>query len=64
MFCSHSFTGVYVCVEVDGYEFYDKQAQTHSSIHSLNPHWDQVGSFSVLIWYLGLDEFQNDVKGR
>lgn len=42
MFCSLSCSGVYVCVEVDGYEFYDKQAQTHSSIHSLNPHWDQV----------------------
>lgn len=37
----------YVCVEVDGYEFYDKQAQTHSSIHSLNPHWDQELSFQV-----------------
>uniref|UniRef100_A0A3Q3IH88 Uncharacterized protein n=1 Tax=Monopterus albus TaxID=43700 RepID=A0A3Q3IH88_MONAL len=32
---------VYVCVEVDGYEFHDKQAQTHSSVHTLNPHWDQ-----------------------
>ncbi|XP_044041038.1 active breakpoint cluster region-related protein isoform X3 [Siniperca chuatsi] len=38
---------VYVCVEVDGYEFYDKQAQTHSSVHSLNPHWDQELSFQV-----------------
>ncbi|XP_039996245.1 active breakpoint cluster region-related protein isoform X3 [Xiphias gladius] len=40
-------TSVYVCVEVDGYEFYDKQAQTHSSVHSLNPHWDQELSFQV-----------------
>uniref|UniRef100_A0AAQ4QY75 Si:dkey-33c9.6 n=1 Tax=Gasterosteus aculeatus aculeatus TaxID=481459 RepID=A0AAQ4QY75_GASAC len=31
----------YVCVEVDGYEFYDKQAKTHSSVQSLNPLWDQ-----------------------
>ncbi|XP_078132648.1 active breakpoint cluster region-related protein isoform X2 [Sander vitreus] len=38
---------VYVCVEVDGYEFYNKQAQTHSSVHSLNPHWDQELSFQV-----------------
>ncbi|XP_042368351.1 active breakpoint cluster region-related protein isoform X2 [Plectropomus leopardus] len=38
---------VYVCVEVDGYEFYDKQAQTHSSVCSLNPHWDQELSFQV-----------------
>ncbi|XP_067435872.1 breakpoint cluster region protein [Thunnus thynnus] len=43
---------VYVCVEVDGYEFYDKQAKTHSSIHSLNPHWDQELSLQV-------DEAQN-----
>ncbi|TNN58873.1 Active breakpoint cluster region-related protein [Liparis tanakae] len=35
-------TSVYVCVEVDGYEFYDKQVQTHTSVPSLNPHWDQV----------------------
>ncbi|XP_034413045.1 active breakpoint cluster region-related protein isoform X2 [Cyclopterus lumpus] len=38
---------VYACVEVDGYEFYDKQAQTHSSVHSLNPHWDQELCFQV-----------------
>ncbi|XP_061565520.1 active breakpoint cluster region-related protein isoform X2 [Cololabis saira] len=38
---------VYVCVEVDGFEFYDKQAQTHSLLHSLNPHWDQELSFQV-----------------
>ncbi|XP_026209151.1 active breakpoint cluster region-related protein isoform X2 [Anabas testudineus] len=38
---------VYVCVEVDGYEFYDKQAQTHSSVLSLSPHWDQELSFQV-----------------
>ncbi|XP_014854171.1 PREDICTED: active breakpoint cluster region-related protein-like isoform X2 [Poecilia mexicana] len=38
---------VYVCVEVDGYEFYDKRAQTHSSVRSLNPLWDQELSFLV-----------------
>ncbi|XP_017165759.1 active breakpoint cluster region-related protein isoform X3 [Poecilia reticulata] len=38
---------VYVCVEVDGYEFYDKRAQTHSSVRSLNPLWDQELSFQV-----------------
>ncbi|XP_029382776.1 breakpoint cluster region protein isoform X1 [Echeneis naucrates] len=38
---------VYVCVEVDGYQFYDTQAQTHSSVHTLNPHWDQELSFQV-----------------
>ncbi|XP_071315581.1 active breakpoint cluster region-related protein isoform X2 [Trachinotus anak] len=40
-------TCVYVCVEVDGYGFYDTQAQTHSSVCSLNPHWDQELSFQV-----------------
>uniref|UniRef100_A0A3B4VGF2 Si:dkey-33c9.6 n=1 Tax=Seriola dumerili TaxID=41447 RepID=A0A3B4VGF2_SERDU len=38
---------VYMCVEVDGYEFYDTKAQTHSSVHSLNPHWDQLDSKSL-----------------
>ncbi|XP_053272508.1 active breakpoint cluster region-related protein isoform X1 [Pleuronectes platessa] len=38
---------VYVCLEVDGYEFYDKQAQTHSSVHSINPQWDQELSLQV-----------------
>ncbi|KAM9424752.1 active breakpoint cluster region-related protein isoform 2-T2 [Pholidichthys leucotaenia] len=38
---------IHVCVEVDGFEFYDKQAQTHSSVLSLNPHWDQELSFQV-----------------
>ncbi|KAM8900086.1 active breakpoint cluster region-related protein isoform 2-T2 [Spinachia spinachia] len=31
----------YVCLEVDGYGFYDKQAKTHSSVQSRNPLWDQ-----------------------
>lgn len=31
----------YVSVEVDGYEFHDRRAQTHSSVHSLNPTWNQ-----------------------
>ncbi|XP_055756814.1 active breakpoint cluster region-related protein-like isoform X1 [Salvelinus fontinalis] len=38
---------VYVCVEVDGFEFYESQAQTHSSVSSLSPHWDQEFSFQV-----------------
>ncbi|KAM4536877.1 active breakpoint cluster region-related protein isoform 3-T3 [Odontesthes bonariensis] len=38
---------VYVCVEVDGFEFYDRLAQTHSSVRSLDPHWDQELSFQV-----------------
>ncbi|KAM3857431.1 active breakpoint cluster region-related protein [Diretmus argenteus] len=38
---------VYVCVEVDGYEFYDQQANTHSTVHTLHPHWDQELSFQV-----------------
>ncbi|KAK6292053.1 hypothetical protein J4Q44_G00378380 [Coregonus suidteri] len=38
---------VYVCVEVDGFEFYERHAQTHSSVSSLSPHWDQEFSFQV-----------------
>uniref|UniRef100_A0A4W5K9R0 C2 domain-containing protein n=1 Tax=Hucho hucho TaxID=62062 RepID=A0A4W5K9R0_9TELE len=43
----YSLLGVYVCVEVDGFEFYESQAQTHSSVSSLSPHWDQEFSFQV-----------------
>ncbi|KAF0029271.1 hypothetical protein F2P81_018376 [Scophthalmus maximus] len=38
---------VRVCVEVDGHGFYDQQAQTHSSVHSINPHWHQRLPLSV-----------------
>ncbi|XP_008319526.2 active breakpoint cluster region-related protein [Cynoglossus semilaevis] len=38
---------VYVCVEVDGWDFYNKQAKTHSSVQSLSPHWDQELTFQV-----------------
>lgn len=31
-----------VIVEVDGYEFHDRRAQTHTSVHSVNPSWNQV----------------------
>lgn len=41
-------SGVYVCVEVDGYKFYDQQAKTHSSVRTLDPHWDQVRLISFL----------------
>ncbi|CAK6952901.1 active breakpoint cluster region-related protein [Scomber scombrus] len=43
---------VYVCLEVDGYKFYDQQSKTHSSVRTLDPHWDQELSFQV-------DEAQN-----
>uniref|UniRef100_A0A672ZEJ1 Si:dkey-33c9.6 n=1 Tax=Sphaeramia orbicularis TaxID=375764 RepID=A0A672ZEJ1_9TELE len=33
---------VYVCVEVDGFDFYERQAQTHSSVLSFSPQWEQV----------------------
>ncbi|KAL0970286.1 hypothetical protein UPYG_G00239870 [Umbra pygmaea] len=39
--------GVYVCVEVDGFEFYESRAQTHSSVSSVRPQWDQEFSFLV-----------------
>lgn len=49
----HSATGleqpacVFVCVEVDGFDFYEKQAQTHSSVHTLSPQWEQELYFQV-----------------
>lgn len=38
---------VYVCVEVDGFDFYEKQAQTHCSVLTLNPQWEQELYFQV-----------------
>uniref|UniRef100_H3BYX7 Si:dkey-33c9.6 n=1 Tax=Tetraodon nigroviridis TaxID=99883 RepID=H3BYX7_TETNG len=38
---------VYVCLEVDGYASHHQQAQTHSSVLGLNPHWDQELCFQV-----------------
>lgn len=38
---------VVVCVGVDGLDFYEKQAQTHSSGHSLSPQWEQELYFQV-----------------
>ncbi|XP_067117552.1 active breakpoint cluster region-related protein [Osmerus mordax] len=38
---------VSVSVEVDGYDFYPTQGQTHSSVPSLCPHWHQEFSFRV-----------------
>ncbi|XP_033839909.2 breakpoint cluster region protein [Periophthalmus magnuspinnatus] len=37
---------VSVCVEMDGLDFYEKQAQTHS-VHALNPQWEQELYFQV-----------------
>lgn len=37
-----SLSAAYVIVEADGYEFHDRCAQTHSSVHSVNPSWNQV----------------------
>ncbi|TSL41021.1 Active breakpoint cluster region-related protein [Bagarius yarrelli] len=33
--------GAYVCVEVDGFEIFERRAQTCLSSHSLMPQWDQ-----------------------
>ncbi|KAF5902463.1 active breakpoint cluster region-related protein-like, partial [Clarias magur] len=38
---------VYVCVEVDGYEIFDRRAQTCLSSYSLMPQWDQELVFKV-----------------
>ncbi|XP_062371732.1 active breakpoint cluster region-related protein isoform X2 [Sardina pilchardus] len=38
---------MWVSVEVDGYEFFNNRAQTHSSLNTLNPQWNQEISFQV-----------------
>ncbi|XP_063756573.1 active breakpoint cluster region-related protein isoform X3 [Eleginops maclovinus] len=62
---------VYVCVEVDGYDFYDKQTKTHSSVHSFNPLWDQELAFQVdaaqelrLLCVSQSDEYNDAVLGK
>ncbi|KAJ8254782.1 hypothetical protein GJAV_G00197290 [Gymnothorax javanicus] len=38
---------VYICLEVDGYCFYDHRAQTRPSLPSLTPQWDEEFSLQV-----------------
>ncbi|KAI1898809.1 hypothetical protein AGOR_G00076180 [Albula goreensis] len=38
---------LYVCLEVDGYKFYDNKAQTRLSLSSLTPQWDEEFSLQV-----------------
>ncbi|KAJ8338183.1 hypothetical protein SKAU_G00371490 [Synaphobranchus kaupii] len=38
---------LYVCLEVDGYKFYDNRAQTRLSLSSLTPHWHEEFSLQV-----------------
>ncbi|KAG7464631.1 hypothetical protein MATL_G00167630 [Megalops atlanticus] len=38
---------LYVCLEVDGYEFYDNKAQTRPCLRSLTPQWDEEFSLQV-----------------
>ncbi|KAG9346372.1 hypothetical protein JZ751_006683 [Albula glossodonta] len=39
---------LYVCLEVDGYKFYDNKAQTRLSLSSLTPQWDEVDGAQCL----------------
>ncbi|KAG5852049.1 active breakpoint cluster region-related protein [Anguilla anguilla] len=38
---------LYICLEVDGYRFYDNRAQSHPSLCSLTPQWDEEFSLQV-----------------
>ncbi|KAJ8416637.1 hypothetical protein AAFF_G00325150 [Aldrovandia affinis] len=38
---------MYVCLEVDGYKFYDNKAQTRPSLSTLTPQWDEEFSLQV-----------------
>ncbi|XP_061092768.1 active breakpoint cluster region-related protein isoform X1 [Conger conger] len=38
---------LYICLEVDGYRFYDNRAQTHPSLSSPTPQWDEELSLEV-----------------
>nr|XP_015802359.2 breakpoint cluster region protein isoform X1 [Nothobranchius furzeri] len=57
---------VYVCVEVDGYDFFDDETQSHPSVNSLNPHWDQEltfhvdGAHNMKVLCVSQNEGQND----
>lgn len=39
---SFDHSGAYVCVEVDGFEFYDRRKQTCLSAFCVTPQWDEV----------------------
>ncbi|KAL6490773.1 hypothetical protein MHYP_G00011180 [Metynnis hypsauchen] len=59
---------VYVCVEVDGFEIFDRRAQTCLSSYSLTPQWDQELVLQVdgaqHLRLLCLSQSQEDIMGR
>ncbi|KAI4897053.1 hypothetical protein NFI96_011402 [Prochilodus magdalenae] len=59
---------VYVCVEVDGFEIFDRRAQTCLSSFSLTPQWDQELVLQVdgaqHLRLLCLSQSQEDIMGR
>ncbi|KAK1797176.1 hypothetical protein P4O66_008561 [Electrophorus voltai] len=59
---------VYVCVEVDGFDIFDRKAQTCLSSYSLTPQWEQELALQVdgarHLHMLCLTEFQEDIMGR
>ncbi|KAL7875859.1 hypothetical protein AOLI_G00108220 [Acnodon oligacanthus] len=59
---------VYVCVEVDGFEIFDRRAQTCLSSYSLTPQWDQELVLQVdgarHLRLLCLSQSQEDITGR
>ncbi len=49
VFISFDLSGAYVCVEVDGFEFYDRQKQTCLSAFSVSPQWDEVSGLKAIM---------------
>ncbi|XP_052009250.1 active breakpoint cluster region-related protein isoform X2 [Xyrauchen texanus] len=65
-------SSTYVCVEVDGFEFYDRQKQTCLSTSCLTPQWDEEllfqvdGAQQLFLVFVSQSEtdIQDDILGR
>ncbi|XP_072543649.1 active breakpoint cluster region-related protein [Salminus brasiliensis] len=59
---------IYVCIEVDGFEIFDRKAQTCLSAYTLTPQWDQELVLQVdgarNLRLLCLSQSQEDIMGR
>jgi len=55
VFISPDLSGAYVCVEVDGFEFYDRRKQTSLSAFCVTPQWDEVSGGKPLWIFRNLD---------
>ncbi|XP_007242069.2 active breakpoint cluster region-related protein isoform X1 [Astyanax mexicanus] len=59
---------IYVCIEVDGFEIFDRKAKTCLSSYSLTPHWDQELVLKVdgarHLRLLCLSQSEEDIMGK